>query len=222
MFIMNWQEILSEEKQKPYFQQIHSFLESERSQGKTIFPAQDDIFNAFNLTSFDNLKVVILGQDPYHNHNQAHGLAFSVQENVDIPPSLRNIYKELEQSINAFMIPNHGSLESWAKQGIFLLNTTLTVEAHIANSHSKIGWEIFTDTIIKTISNNKKNVAFILWGAHARKKAKLIDKSKHLILESAHPSPLSSYRGFFGCNHFNLCNQYLVEKNIKIIDWNII
>ena len=219
---MNWQEILSEEKQKPYFQQIHSFLESERSQGKTIFPAQDDIFNAFNLTSFDNLKVVILGQDPYHNHNQAHGLAFSVQENVDIPPSLRNIYKELEQSINAFMIPNHGSLESWAKQGIFLLNTTLTVEAHIANSHSKIGWEIFTDTIIKTISNNKKNVAFILWGAHARKKAKLIDKSKHLILESAHPSPLSSYRGFFGCNHFNLCNQYLVEKNIKIIDWNII
>jgi len=219
---MNWQEILSEEKQKPYFQQIHSFLESERSQGKTIFPAQDDIFNAFNLTSFDNLKVVILGQDPYHNHNQAHGLAFSVQENVDIPPSLRNIYKELEQSINAFMIPNHGSLESWAKQGIFLLNTTLTVEAHIANSHSKIGWEIFTDTIIKTISNNKKNVAFILWGAHARKKAKLIDKSKHLILESAHPSPLSSYRGFFGCNHFNLCNQYLVEKNIKIIDWKII
>ena len=219
---MNWSSLVSREKLKPYFKDILLFLDSERDSGKTIFPAGNDIFNAFNLTSFDDLKVMILGQDPYHNYNQAHGLAFSVQKGVDIPPSLRNMYKELEQSVDGFIVPAHGCLECWAKQGVFLLNTTLTVEAHQPNSHSKIGWEIFTDTVIETISDKKQNVVFILWGGHARKKAKLIDKSKHLILESAHPSPLSSYRGFFGCNHFNLCNKYLAEKNIKIIDWKII
>jgi uracil-DNA glycosylase len=219
---MNWSDIFLQEKSKTYFKNILSFLDSEQDCGKTIFPVEKDIFNAFNLTSFDDLKVVILGQDPYHNYNQAHGLAFSVQKGVAIPPSLRSMYKELEQSIDGFITPNHGCLESWAKQGVFLLNTTLTVQAHQPNLHSKIGWETFTDTVIKTISDNKRNLVFIFWGGHARKKAKLIDKSKHLILESAHPSPLSSYRGFFGCNHFNLCNEYLAENNIKIIDWKII
>ncbi|AIT09951.1 uracil-DNA glycosylase [Candidatus Francisella endociliophora] len=218
---MNWSDILSEEKQKPYFKQILEFLANEMSLGKVIFPAKENIFNAFKYTEFDNLKVVILGQDPYHNYNQAHGLAFSVQKGVDIPPSLKNIYKELADSIGDFQIPDHGCLESWAKQGVFLLNTTLTVEAHKANSHKGIGWERFTDTVIQKISANKQDVVFMLWGSHARKKKSLIDVSKHLILESTHPSPLSAYRGFLGCNHFNECNEYLVRKNLSQIDWII-
>lgn len=218
---MNWKDVLSAEKQKPYFQKILNFLESERSHGKTIFPAKEDVFSAFNLTEFDNLKVVVLGQDPYHNHNQAHGLAFSVQKGVDVPPSLRNMYKELEASVEGFEVPVHGNLEGWANQGVFLLNTTLTVEAHNANSHKDIGWETFTDTVIQRISENKENVIFMLWGAHARKKKSLIGGSKHLILESSHPSPLSAYRGFLGCNHFVLANEYLQANGFKIIDWNL-
>ena len=218
---MNWSDLIKQEKNKQYFQNILSFLESERDNGKTIFPVENDIFNAFNLTNFSDVKVVILGQDPYHNHNQAHGLAFSVQNGEAIPPSLRNMYKELEQSIDGFVTPNHGCLESWAKQGVFLLNTTLTVEAHQPNSHSKIGWETFTDAVIKTISDNKQNVVFILWGGHARKKSKLRDKTKHFILECVPPSPLSSYRGFFGCNHFELSNEYLSKNNISTVDWKL-
>lgn len=218
---MNWLDLISQEKQKLYFKQTLSFLEAEKEQGKIIFPAEEDVFNAFKLTEFDNLKVVILGQDPYHNYNQAHGLAFSVQKGVDIPPSLRNMYKELEASVEGFQIPTHGNLENWAKQGIFLLNTTLTVEARNANSHKDIGWETFTDSMIQKISKYKQNVVFMLWGAHARKKKSLIDSSKHLVLESSHPSPLSAYRGFLGCGHFVLANDYLQKNNLGEIEWKI-
>ncbi|GMN89766.1 uracil-DNA glycosylase [Francisella sciaenopsi] len=218
---MNWSDVLAAEKQKDYFKAILEFLASETKSGKIIFPNKADIFNAFKYTEFDNLKVVILGQDPYHNYNQAHGLAFSVEQGVEVPPSLRNIYKELERSISGFKAPNHGCLTSWAQQGVFLLNTTLTVEAHKANSHKDIGWEIFTDTVIQKISDNKTNVVFMLWGSHARKKKNLIDATKHLILESSHPSPLSVYRGFEGCDHFVKANQYLTLKGLDIIDWRL-
>ncbi|QIV96470.1 uracil-DNA glycosylase [Allofrancisella inopinata] len=219
---MTWSNILSKEKQKLYFKQILEFLASEENKGKVIFPAKENIFNAFKYTKLEDLKVVILGQDPYHNYNQAHGLAFSVQKGVDVPPSLRNMYKELARSISDFEIPNHGCLVDWAKQGVFLLNTTLTVEAHKANSHKDIGWETFTDTVIHKISEYKENVVFMLWGSHARKKKNLIDNSKHLILESTHPSPLSAHRGFLGCNHFILCNQYLSNHKLNAINWKLI
>ncbi|WP_432772974.1 uracil-DNA glycosylase [Francisella salimarina] len=218
---MNWSDILAEEKQKPYFKKILEFLASETSVGKIIFPTKENVFSAFKYTELDDLKVVILGQDPYHNYNQAHGLAFSVQKGIDVPPSLRNIYKELERSIAEFKIPEHGCLINWAKQGVFLLNTTLTVEAHKANSHKDIGWEIFTDAVIQKISNNRANVVFMLWGSHARKKKNLIDDTKHLILESSHPSPLSVYRGFEGCNHFMKANQYLTSKGLNPVDWKL-
>ena len=217
---MNWSDILSEEKQKSYFKSILGFLANETKVGKVIFPVKENIFNAFKYTELEDLKVVILGQDPYHNYNQAHGLAFSVQKGIDIPPSLRNMYKELASSVADFQIPNHGCLENWAKQGVFLLNTTLTVEAHKANSHKDIGWETFTDTVIKKISDNKENVVFMLWGSHARKKKYLIDASKHLILESTHPSPLSAHRGFLGCRHFVQANSYLKNKGLEEIDWS--
>ncbi len=218
---MNWSDILAEEKQKHYFKKILEFLANEALVGKTIFPTKENVFNAFKYTQLDNLKVVILGQDPYHNYNQAHGLAFSVQQGVDIPPSLRNIYKELARSILGFEIPSHGCLVDWAKQGVFLLNTTLTVEADKANSHKDIGWETFTDSVIQKISDNKTNVVFMLWGSHARKKKNLIDTAKHLVLESSHPSPLSVYRGFDGCDHFVKANQYLTSKDLDIIDWRL-
>ncbi|MBK2028498.1 uracil-DNA glycosylase [Francisella noatunensis] len=218
---MNWSDVLADEKQKDYFKAILEFLASETKSGKIIFPKKEDIFNAFKYTELNNLKVVILGQDPYHNYNQAHGLAFSVQQGVDVPPSLRNIYKELERSITGFKAPNHGCLTSWAQQGVFLLNTTLTVEAHKANSHKDIGWEIVTDAVIQKISDNKTNVVFMLWGSHARKKKNLIDTAKHLVLESSHPSPLSVYRGFEGCDHFVKANQYLTSKDLDIIDWRL-
>jgi len=218
---VNWSDILAEEKQKHYFKKILEFLANEALVGKTIFPTKENVFNAFKYTQLDNLKVVILGQDPYHNYNQAHGLAFSVQQGVDIPPSLRNIYKELARSILGFEIPSHGCLVDWAKQGVFLLNTTLTVEADKANSHKDIGWETFTDSVIQKISDNKTNVVFMLWGSHARKKKNLIDTAKHLVLESSHPSPLSVYRGFDGCDHFVKANQYLTSKDLDIIDWRL-
>ena len=218
---MTWSDILAEEKQKPYFKQILDFLASEAGSGKVIFPARENIFNAFKYTELDNLKVVILGQDPYHNYNQAHGLAFSVQKGMDIPPSLRNMYKELANSVEEFETPNHGCLTEWAEQGVFLLNTTLTVEVHSANSHKDIGWQIFTDTVIEKISQHKEHVVFMLWGSHARKKKNLINSSRHLILESTHPSPLSAHRGFLGCNHFRMANEYLNSVGKPMIGWNL-
>ncbi|API86291.1 uracil-DNA glycosylase [Francisella uliginis] len=218
---MSWSDILSEEKQKPYFKKILDFLANETNSGKVIFPLKENIFNAFKYTELDNLKIVILGQDPYHNYNQAHGLAFSVQNGVDVPPSLRNMYKELSNSVEGFETPDHGCLTKWAEQGVFLLNTTLTVEAHKANSHKDIGWQIFTDTVIEKISRHKEHVVFMLWGSHARKKKNLIDSSKHLILESTHPSPLSAHRGFLGCNHFKMANEYLNSIGKPMIDWNL-
>ena len=218
---MNWSDIISVEKSKPYFQKIQTFLDIERLSGKTIFPSEKDIFSAFDCTALKDVKVVILGQDPYHNFNQAHGLSFSVKKDVAIPPSLRNIYKELERSVDGFLAPSHGCLTPWVNQGVFLLNTTLTVEAHKPNSHKDIGWTEFTDTVIKTISDNCRCVVFMLWGGHARKKKSLIDCDKHCVLETSHPSPLSSYRGFLGSDNFVECNSYLDKNSGHVIDWSL-
>ena len=200
------------------FENIDTFLKNENC---IVYPKKKDIFNAFELTKFEDVKVVILGQDPYHDENQAHGLAFSVQYGVKTPPSLKNIYKELNSDLG-ISTPSHGNLESWAKNGVFLLNTVLTVRAHAAHSHQKIGWEDFTDYVIKTISDEKENIVFILWGKPAQKKVKLIDEKKHLILMSAHPSPLSSYRGFFGSRPFSKTNEYLKQNNIVPINWELV
>jgi len=216
----SWKRILKAEFDKPYFQQIPLHIKTEKSQGKTIYPPGSQIFNAFNLTPFDNVKVVILGQDPYHGKGQAHGLCFSVANGIPPPPSLLNIFKELQDDIG-LPIPNHGNLTNWAQQGVFLLNVSLTVRAAEPMSHSKIGWAQFTDSVIEKISAHKKNVVFLLWGKFAQEKRKLIDESKHLILRSVHPSPLSAYGGFFGCKHFSKTNHYLISKGIDPIDWTI-
>tara|TARA_R110002167_G_scaffold184846_2_gene385377 strand:+ start:101 stop:769 length:669 start_codon:yes stop_codon:yes gene_type:complete len=215
---ISWERLFSEEKNKPYFKSLVTFIEKERALGKQIFPEEKDVFNAFKYTPLEKLKVVILGQDPYHDVGQAHGLAFSVQEGVKVPPSLQNIYKELIADLK-IKPPQTGYLTSWAEQGVLLLNTTLTVEAHKAFSHANNGWEIFTDTVIQKISDDLESVVFLLWGVSARKKASMIDESKHLILESSHPSPLSAYRGFLGCNHFSKCNEYLLVNNKTKINW---
>jgi uracil-DNA glycosylase len=192
---------------------------NERAAGKIVFPPQADVFNAFKLTNPENLKVVILGQDPYHGLNQSHGLCFSVLHGNKIPPSLRNIYKELATDIPHFETPAHGNLRHWAKQGVLLLNTVLTVEQARANSHKNIGWEQFTDGVISTINSELDNVIFLLWGAPAQKKSTLIDESRHTIFTSVHPSPLSAYRGFFGCRHFSLTNKTLTSLGKHQIDW---
>ena len=216
----SWKQILKEEFSKPYFQQIALHLKTEKSQGKTIYPPGSLIFNAFNTTPFTNVKVVLLGQDPYHGPNQAHGLCFSVQNGVPPPPSLVNIFKELHEDIGV-KIPNHGNLTHWAEQGVFLLNASLTVRAGEPMSHAKIGWATFTDTVIKKISENEKHVVFLLWGKFAQEKRVLIDESKHLILRAAHPSPLSAFAGFFGCKHFSKTNAWLMSKGIDPIDWQL-
>ena len=203
------------------FSQIETFLKDENKNSSTFYPMTNDIFNAFKYTPFENVKVVILGQDPYHGENQAHGLAFSVQNGVAIPPSLRNIYQELKDDLN-ITPPSHGNLTDWAKSGVFLLNTVLTVRAQEAHSHQKIGWEDFTDEVIKKISKDRDSVVFILWGKPAQKKASLIDENRHLIITSAHPSPLSSYRGFFGSRPFSRANEYLKEKNIVPVNWELV
>jgi uracil-DNA glycosylase len=216
----SWKEILKSEFNKPYFQQIVHHIKTERSQKKIIYPAGNNIFNAFNTTPFDKVKVVILGQDPYHGIGQAHGLCFSVQNGVAPPPSLVNIFKELQEDIG-INIPNHGNLTHWAEQGVFLLNASLTVRAGEPMSHSKIGWAEFTDMVIKKISDAKEHVVFILWGKFAQEKRGLIDESKHLVLRSAHPSPLSANSGFFGCRHFSKANAFLMKHGLDPIDWNI-
>lgn len=214
-----WTDILGQEKQQPYFQQIMRFVESERSAGKVIYPPKKDVFNAFNITKLDNVKVVILGQDPYHGPNQAHGLSFSVLPGVKTPPSLANMYKELATDISGFVIPKHGFLESWAEQGVMLLNTVLTVEQAKAHSHAKIGWEQFTSVVIQQLSDHCDGLVFLLWGSHAQKKGLVIDKHKHHVLNAPHPSPLSAYRGFFGCKHFSQTNDLLKQQGKNPINW---
>lgn len=216
----SWKEILKDEFKKPYFLQITDHLKTEKKQNKIIYPPGPLIFNAFEKTPFDLVKVVILGQDPYHGPKQAHGLSFSVQEGIQPPPSLVNIFKELHEDVGV-PIPNHGNLEKWAEQGVLLLNASLTVRAQEPMSHSKIGWEKLTNTVIEKVSDLKEHVVFLLWGRFAQEKAALIDEKKHLILRAAHPSPLSAKNGFFGCRHFSKTNNYLVKHGIDPIDWAI-
>lgn len=215
-----WKDAIGEEKSKEYFQQILQTVQGERLAGKTIYPPQNEVFSAFALTEFSQVKVVILGQDPYHGVNQAHGLSFSVKPNVAPPPSLLNIYKELAEDIG-FQIPNHGYLVEWAKQGVLLLNTVLTVEQGKAHSHANIGWEQFTDKVIEQINLHREKVVFLLWGSHAQKKGQFIDRTRHCVLTSVHPSPLSAYRGFFGCRHFSKANAYLREHQLAEINWQL-
>ena len=213
----SWKKVLFEEFQKPYFETLKTFLVEEKKH-HTIYPRGENIFAAFEHTPFENVEVVILGQDPYHGVGQAHGLSFSVQDGVPHPPSLQNIFKELKDDLGC-TIPKNGNLTSWAKQGVFLLNTVLTVRASEANSHRNQGWENFTDAVIKLLSAQKEHVVFILWGSPAGAKASLIDGKKHLILRAPHPSPLSSYRGFFGSKPFSKSNEYLSSKGKKPINW---
>lgn len=214
-----WDDILSEEFSSKEYLSLRQFLKKEYSE-YTVYPSMFDIFNSMKITSFENIKVVLLGQDPYHNQGQAMGLSFSVPDHMQIPPSLVNIYKEL-QAETGILPKKTGNLIGWAKQGVLLLNSVLTVREHQANSHKGKGWEFFTDSIIKKISSNKEHVVFLLWGANARSKKQLIDQNKHLILECAHPSPLSAYNGFFGCGHFIKTNQYLEKFGISPIDWSL-
>ncbi|MEN0056998.1 MAG: uracil-DNA glycosylase [Mucilaginibacter sp.] len=217
----SWLEVLKDEFGKDYMINLKAFLQQEKAAGQIVYPKNGDIFNAFNTTHFDNVKVVILGQDPYHGAHQAHGLSFSVQKGIAIPRSLINIYKELKTDIPGFQIPTHGNLEEWAQQGVLLLNATLTVRAGNAGSHQKRGWEEFTDQVIKTISDKKEGIVFILWGAFAQSKAALINEQKHFIIKSAHPSPFSAERGFFGSKPFSKTNAILEKEGKKPIDWQI-
>ncbi|NJC99677.1 uracil-DNA glycosylase [Candidatus Erwinia dacicola] len=216
---MIWHDVLAEEKEKPYFKKTLARVTAEREAGKTVYPPQKDVFNAFRLTELGAVKVVILGQDPYHGPNQAHGLAFSVLPGVAVPPSLVNMYKELVTDIPGFQCPNHGFLESWARQGVMLLNTVLTVEASHAHSHAKFGWETFTDNVIAAINQHREGVVFLLWGSHAQRKGSIIDRQRHHVLQAPHPSPLSAHRGFFGSAHFSKANQWLTEHCETPIDW---
>jgi uracil-DNA glycosylase len=213
----SWKGRLVAEFDKPYFKSLTEFVRSEYL-SQTVFPPGREIFRAFDCCSFDNVKVVILGQDPYHGAGQANGLSFAVREGIRMPPSLLNIFKEINQDLGK-PIPSSGDLEHWARQGVLLLNATLTVRAGMPGSHQKKGWEDFTDAVIKKISDEKSNVVFLLWGAYAQKKGEVIDRNKHLVLMSAHPSPFSADRGFFGCKHFSKTNQYLKSKGLKEIEW---
>lgn len=215
----DWQEQIGEEFSKPYYLNIREFLKKEYKT-YTVYPNPYDIFNALKFTPYSEVKVVILGQDPYHGPNQAHGLSFSVQPGVEIPPSLQNIYKELNDDLGV-PIPNHGCLEEWAKQGVLLLNASLTVRAGMPASHSRIGWETFTDAVIKKLNDRQDQVVFILWGNYARSKKSMIDPKKHKIIESPHPSPLSAHRGFFGSKPFSKANQFLIEIGKEPIDWSL-
>ena len=212
-----WKEQLQGEFEKEYFKNLTDFVKTEY-QTKTIYPSGKNIFNAFNLCPFNEVKVVIIGQDPYHGLEQAHGLCFSVQDGVKFPPSLRNIFKEINNDLNT-PIPESGNLTHWAEQGVFMPNAMLTVRAHEAGSHQKKGWETFTDSVIKTLAQEKDSLVFLLWGAYAQRKAEMIDKTKHLVLESVHPSPLSASRGFFGNHHFSKANEYLKQCGKETIKW---
>ncbi len=216
----SWKDMLQHEFTKPYFLQVATHLKTERATGATVYPPGQLIFNAFNTTPFDEVKVVILGQDPYHGAGQAHGLSFSVPDGINPPPSLVNIYKELHKDIG-LPIPKTGNLTKWAKQGVFLLNAILTVRANEPASHAKIGWMDFTDAVIKKISAEKEGVVFLLWGKFAQEKQVLIDETKHSVLKAAHPSPFSADKGFFGCKHFSRTNKLLMERGMDPIDWTV-
>jgi uracil-DNA glycosylase len=216
-----WSDVIGAEKEQEYFRQTLAFVREARESGKLIYPPASDVFNAFKYTEFDQVRVVILGQDPYHGPNQAHGLCFSVLPGVATPPSLVNIYKELARDIPGFQIPKHGHLVSWAEQGILLLNTVLTVEAGKAHSHAKLGWEQFTDRVIATLNAELSGIIFLLWGSHAQKKGQFIDRQRHHVLTAPHPSPLSAHRGFLGCGHFSATNQLLAAQGLRPIDWQL-
>lgn len=216
----DWQTLLADEKKQPYFQSILQFLNTEWAAGKKIYPAKSDMFNAFRYTPFEEVRVVILGQDPYHGPGQAHGLCFSVKPGITPPPSLQNIFQELHDDLG-LPIPGQGCLEKWAKQGVFLLNTVLSVEAGKPQSHAQIGWERFTDTVIRLLNDKKQGVIFLLWGSAAQRKGQIIDTRRHHVLKTVHPSPLSAYRGFMGCRHFSKTNELLREMGKPEIDWRL-
>jgi uracil-DNA glycosylase len=221
-----WQEIISNEQQQAYYHKLAQSIAKQRAEEEVIFPVESDVFRAFSTVDLADVKVVILGQDPYHGvgidgNSQAHGLAFSVRKGIKVPPSLVNIYKELTQDISDFTPPKHGNLMSWAEQGVLLLNTVLTVQQGQAHSHAKLGWETFTDKIIAELNEHNAGCVFMLWGSHAQKKGKNINQQKHLVLNGPHPSPLSAYRGFFGCQHFSKANHWLSEQKKSPIDWRI-
>ena len=217
----DWQRTLGPEKQQDYFKALMTWIEQERAQGKTIYPPADEVFNALKYTPMETVKVVILGQDPYHGPGQAHGLCFSVKPGIKPPPSLVNIYKELATDVEGFDIPNHGHLTDWARQGVLLLNTVLTVEQGLAHSHGKLGWERFTDKVIDVVNHQCEGVVFLLWGSHAQKKGQHIDVNRHFVLNAPHPSPLSAHRGFFGCRHFSQANQLLTQQGKQPINWQV-
>lgn len=221
-----WQKLINEEQQQPYFQTLWQSIAQQRDAGFTIYPHDEDIFNAFNYVDLEQVKVVILGQDPYHGAKdetlpQAHGLAFSVPHEVKVPPSLVNIYKELSTDVKDFKTPSHGNLSAWAEQGVLLLNTVLTVQKGQAHSHAKLGWETFTDNVIATLNKKNPGCVFLLWGSHAHKKGKHIDTEKHQVLKTVHPSPLSVYRGFYESKPFSQANSWLLEQGRKVIDWRL-
>jgi len=214
----SWKQVLADEFNSLYFEKLAAFVRSAYAKG-VVYPPARNIFEAFNRTPFDKVRVVILGQDPYHEPNQAHGLCFSVQDGVRPPPSLINIYKELEEEYGTPFLNRSGDLSHWADQGVLLLNATLTVDAGNAGSHQGKGWEMFTDAVISRLSADRDNIVFLLWGSYARRKGAVIDRRRHLVLECAHPSPLSVYRGFFGCGHFKKANEYLASRNLPQINW---
>lgn len=215
-----WTDILGDEKKQAYFQSILQFLEQERNTGKIIYPVKEELFTAFKETPYDAVKVVLIGQDPYHGPGQAHGLSFSVKPGIKPPPSLKNMFTELNTDLN-IPIPNHGCLKKWANQGVLLLNTSLSVEQSKPQSHSKIGWTIFTDNVISKLNQSTNPLVFLLWGAHAKNKCSLITDKKHLILAAAHPSPFSVHQGFYGCRHFSKANQFLIANGREPIDWGL-
>ena len=216
----SWRKRLQVDFDAEYMLELRDFLREQKLLGKTVYPSKDEIFAALNATPFDAVKIVILGQDPYHSPGQAHGLCFSVRQNVPVPPSLRNIYKELAADIN-FLPPKHGCLNEWAQQGVLLLNSVLTVEGNLAASHKNKGWEKFTDSIVSHLNDKAENIVFILWGNYAQKKGAMIDRARHLVLESPHPSPLSASRGFYGNHHFSKSNEYLRAHDVAAIDWQL-
>lgn len=221
MALINWQAFIREQAALAYFQRLTAFVDAERQSGKVIYPPEAEVFNAFELTPLDKVRVVLVGQDPYHGPDQAHGLCFSVKPGIKPPPSLANMYKELATDITGFTIPKHGDLTAWAEQGVLMLNTVLTVEQGKAHSHAKAGWETFTAAALALLDQQAQPIIFVLWGSHAIKKGQLINASQHTVLAGPHPSPLSAYRGFFGCGHFSAINQLLVSRKQAPIDWQI-